>query len=486
MEFVYQGLADFHERLKNGKASCAEAVQHYLFAIERETALNALVAVFADEALQRAADLDLKWRNEQVLLPLHGLVVSLKDVFCYQDHPVTASSAMLKDFVAPYSSTVVQRLHAAGAVIIGTTSCDEFAMGSTNETSVYGPVLNAADQTRVPGGSSGGAAVSVQAGLCMAAIGSDTGGSVRQPADFCGVSGFKPSYGAISRYGLIAYASSFDTVGILSEYPSDILFIFRAVAGPDGMDATAAPVEMNTAHSAFEDNEAFPKIGWLKPALENPVNDPEITASLTGFLSALSQYGFSVSPVEFDLLEYIVPAYYVLTTAEASSNLSRYDGIRYGHATDPKEGTLTAFYTANRTGGFGSEVKRRIMLGNFVLSAGYYDAYFTRAQQVRHQIMEATDRIFNQFDYLILPVSPFTAPRLNSLSADPIAMYMGDIYTVFANLAGVPAMAIPLFRYSSGMPFGLQVLANRGQDLPLLRLAAFLEKTFSQKKTPPG
>lgn len=480
-DFQFQDIAGYQQQLLAGTTTCTAAVEHYLQAISRQSHLNAMVGVFEAEARARAAELDAMLQAGQALLPLHGVVVTIKDVLCYEGHPVTAASKMLQGYQAVYSATAVQRLLKAGAIIIGSTNCDEFAMGSTNEHSAYGPVRNAADPERVPGGSSGGAAVAVQAGLCMASIGSDTGGSVRQPAGHCGVTGLKPGYGRISRWGLIAYASSFDCIGILANSVADVALIYNQLAGPDGKDSTAditAPPKVDL--QALKKAPAY-RLAYLAPTMDAEGLDPEIKAAIEQTLAQLQAKGHQVTGVPFPLLEYVVPTYYVLTTAEASSNLGRFDGIRYGHQAAGQPDDLTAFYCRNRSEGFGKEVQRRIMLGSFVLSAGYYDAYFTKAQQVRRLLVDATAQIFKNFDAIIMPVSPHVAPKLGEATADPIAMYMADIFTVFANLTGVPALAVPLYRHSCGLPFGLQVLTNRGEEVLLHQLGAYLEKHFARR-----
>jgi aspartyl-tRNA(Asn)/glutamyl-tRNA(Gln) amidotransferase subunit A len=350
-------------------------------------------------------------------------------------------------------------------------------MGSTNENSAYGKVLNAADETRVPGGSSGGSAVAVQAGLSMISLGSDTGGSVRQPADFCGIIGLKPTYGRISRYGLIAYASSFDQVGIFGSTIPDVGRVLEVVAGQDEFDSTVSSKPVENYSNLSTDAKKY-RVAYFNEALEHPGNDPEISSSIKKLLEKLKDDGHDVKPVEFDLLDYIVPAYYVLTTAEASSNLSRYDGVKYGHRTGETDADLTEFYKQSRSEGFGKEVKRRIMLGTFVLSAGYYDAYFTRAQKVRNLLTKKIELVFNEFDFIALPTSPDTAFKTGEKINDPIAMYLADIYTVMANLVGIPAISIPLFRHSNGMPFGLQLMSRRFNELPLLRLSNMLMQGY--------
>jgi len=408
---------------------------------------------------------------------LHGVVVALKDVLCYKGHAVTAASGILQDFVSIYNATVVERLLAEEAIIIGHANCDEFAMGSTNEHSFYGKVLNPLDETRVPGGSSGGSAAAVAAGLCMVSLGSDTGGSVRQPADFCGVVGMKPTYGRVSRNGLLAYASSFDQVGVIGNNVADVATVLEVIAGPDGLDGTAAP-HVVPSYTNFEAPQRPYKLAYFTDAIDHPGLNPEIRQRFLSFFEDLRRSGHQVQGIRFEYLDYIIPAYYILTTAEASSNLARYDGIKYG-ARRAEGGTeLTAFYKKNRSAGFGAEVKRRILLGTFVLSAGYYDAYFEKAQQARKKILEKTELIFNEFDAVILPVSPETAYKTGEKNQDPISMYLADIYTVYANLTGIPAISVPLFLHSNGLPYGPQIMTNRFQELSLFQFAHHLMQQY--------
>lgn len=461
------------------KTTCREAVEHYLQRIHTTAHLNAFIEVYTDEALLRATMLDQKRKNGSPVGKLHGVIIALKDVICYKDHKVSASSNILKDFKSVYSATAVERLLAEEAIIIGRTNCDEFAMGSTNENSAYGKVLNALDETRVPGGSSGGSAVAVQAGLCMVSLGSDTGGSVRQPADFCGIVGLKPTYGRISRYGLIAYASSFDQIGIFGNNTLDVAKVLEVIAGPDEFDSTVSQTQVPAYSSALPTAKKF-RFAYFEEALNHPSLDPEISSAIKQLIEQLKKDGHTIQPVKFDLLEYIVPAYYVLTTAEASSNLSRYDGVKYGYRTAAVNPDLIEFYKQTRSAGFGTEVKRRIMLGTFVLSAGYYDAYFTRAQKVRRLLSDKTQEIFNSFDFILLPTSPVTAFKAGEKMGDPVAMYLADIYTVMANLVGVPAISLPLFKHSNHMPFGLQVMANRFDELTLLQVSGLMMNQYGK------
>lgn len=471
----FNNIAQYHRDLLAQQTNCTDTVTAYLQQITAKKHLNAFTEVYTDEALQQAAVLDKKREAGEPLKRLHGVVIAIKDVLCYKGHTVTAASNILKGFTSVYTATAVQRLLDEDAIIIGACNCDEFAMGSSNENSAYGHVLNALDETKVPGGSSGGSAVAVQAGLCMASLGSDTGGSVRQPADFCGIVGLKPTYGRISRYGLIAYASSFDQVGIFSNTVADAALLLEVMAGPDEYDSTALqlPVKPETFTNTAGSEKKY-RIAYFEEALFHPSLDPEIKDAILGLADQLKAEGHAIAPVAFDLIDYIVPAYYVLTTAEASSNLSRFDGVRFGYRTEGPVADLTDFYKSTRSEGFGKEVQRRIMLGTFVLSAGYFDAYYTKAQQVRRLLADRTGTIFADFDVIIMPTSPVTAFTVGEKSDDPIAMYVADIYTVFANLTGLPGISVPLFKHSNGMPFGLQVLTKKTDELTLLEFSKAL------------
>jgi aspartyl-tRNA(Asn)/glutamyl-tRNA(Gln) amidotransferase subunit A len=480
--FHFQNIHQYHQDLTANNTTCGDAVQYYLQQIDARKNLNAFTSVFATEALQQAAALDEKRKSGEPLKRLHGVVVAIKDVLCYKDHTVTAASKILADFKSVYTATAVQRLLDEDAIIIGNCNCDEFAMGSSNENSVYGPVLNALDHTKVPGGSSGGSAVAVQAGLCMASLGSDTGGSVRQPADFCGIIGLKPTYGRISRYGLIAYASSFDQVGIFGNNIADIAALLEVMSGADEYDSTAMQLAVGSGQWAMDQSQSTKKykIAYFKEALHHPSLDKEIKEKILNLVESLRANGHTVTEIDFDLLDYVVPAYYVLTTAEASSNLNRYDGIRYGHQATGNIKDLTEFYKQNRTEGFGKEVQRRIMLGTFVLSSGYYDAYYSKAQQVRRLLVNQTEAIFSDYEAVIMPTSPTTAFNIGYKHDDPVAMYLADIFTVFANLTGIPGISVPLFTHSNGMPFGLQVMTKKADELTLLQFADHLVKQQPQ------
>ncbi|MBA2251066.1 MAG: Asp-tRNA(Asn)/Glu-tRNA(Gln) amidotransferase subunit GatA [Chitinophagaceae bacterium] len=473
--FQFQNIKEYQSQLFTNKSSCHEAVLSYLQLINENKHLNAFVEVYAEESIQKAAELDAKRKTGIPPGKMHGVIVAIKDVICYKNHKVSAASEILKGFNSLYSATAIERLLSEDAIIIGNCNCDEFAMGSSNENSAYGPVLNALDETKVPGGSSGGSAVAVQAGLCMVSLGSDTGGSVRQPADFCGIIGFKPGYGTISRHGLIAYASSFDQIGIFGNTIEDISLVLEIIKGEDEYDSTICTIPQKN----YEKKSTF-KIACFTDALNHHSLDGEIKSEINGVIESLKNDGHTVEMVNFDLLDYVVPTYYVLTTAEASSNLSRYDGVRYGYRKIPGSAELTKFYTETRTSGFGDEVKRRIMLGTFVLSAGFYDAYFTKAQQVRRLLAEHTAKLFDDYNAMILPTVPATAFKIGDNSEDPVAVYLADIYTVYANLVGIPAISIPLFKHTNGLPFGLQIMTNKYNELPLLDIATTLIQKYKR------
>lgn len=466
---TYSSLTAVQKDLKAGKVTCAQLVTHYLQQIESQQHLNVFLEVFAQEALDQAKATDQKIADGKPLGKLFGLVIGIKDVICYKNHQVSAASKILEGFVSVYSATAVERIIQEDAIIIGRINCDEFAMGSTNENSAYGNVRNAYDPTKVPGGSSGGSAVAVQADLCLAALGSDTGGSVRQPASFCDVVGVKPTYGRISRHGLIAYASSFDQIGVLSKNVADAALLLEIMAGKDGFDATSSS-EVVPAYSQHLTNGSKKKIAYFKEVMEHEGMDQNIQQQIFSCIEQLKAAGHTVEAVPFDYLDYIVATYYILTTAEASSNLARFDGIHYGYrSSDAKN--LEETYRLSRTQGFGQEVKRRIMLGTFVLSAGYYDAYYAKAQKARRLISEATLTVLQDYDFILTPTTPTTAFEIGDKAyQDPVSMYLADIFTVQANLVGIPAISLPLFKHPNGLPFGLQLMGNKFKEAELLAI----------------
>jgi len=470
-------FSEIKKEIIAGKSSCHSLVTSYLKRIEENKHLNAFLEVFDDEALLRAQEIDEKIRKGKAGR-LAGMVIGLKDNICYKNHRVSVSSKILEGFVSLYHSTVVERLLAEDAIIIGRCNCDEFAMGSSNEKSAYGKVLNPHDNKRVPGGSSGGSAVAVAAGLCTATLGSDTGGSIRQPASFCGVVGFKPSYGRISRYGLLAYASSFDQIGPLTNNIEDAALLLEIMAGKDEYDSTVSQQEAPnyTEHISKVDTGKL-RIAYIKECIEHTGLDPEIKTQLEKTIASLKDAGHVVEPVSFPFIDYAVPTYYVLTTAEASSNLSRYSGINYGYRA-PEAKDPDAVYKRSRSKGFGAEVKRRIMLGTFVLSTGYYDAYYARGQKVRRIFVEKTNEIFKNYDLILLPSTPGTAFPFGQNDLDPVKMYLEDIFTVQANITGLPAISLPLGKHSNGMPFGVQLMGRKYDEMNLL---AFSEKLMNRE-----
>ncbi|MFM1770866.1 MAG: hypothetical protein RLZZ71_8 [Bacteroidota bacterium] len=471
---VFHSLKEVQTELSSKSITLKNVVSHYLQNIEERRNLNAFLEVWGDEALVQAEEIQQKIDNGTAG-KLAGMVIAIKDNICYKNHKVSASSKILEGFESLYSATVVERILAEDAIIIGRLNCDEFAMGSSNETSHYGPVKNPLNENCVPGGSSGGASAAVAADFCLAALGSDTGGSIRQPASFTGIVGMKPTYGAVSRYGLIAYASSFDQIGPMTKCVEDAELLLKVIGGPDAYDSTTLLEALPSATS----RENKPKIAFLKEAVESPAVHPEIRERINSILEKLKSEGYIVEPISFPYLDYMVPAYYVLTTAEASSNLARFDGINYGYRSKEAKG-IEDTYRKSRTEGFGREVKRRILLGSFVLSSGYIDAYYGTGQRVRRVLQEKTKAIFDQYDFLLSPTCTDVAFEFGAKSKDPISMYMQDIFTVHANLTGNPAISIPCGKESTtGLPFGIQVTARHKEDNDLFAFSKTLEALFS-------
>lgn len=452
----FSSLSEIKESLEKGSVSCMSLVNYYLDRIAKHQDLNIYLEVFTEDAISQAQKVDQKLQAGTAGR-LAGLVIALKDNICLKGHKVSASSKILEGFESLYSATVVERLLAEDAIIIGRLNCDEFAMGSSNENSAYGAVKNPVNPSKVPGGSSGGSAAAVAADLCQLALGSDTGGSIRQPAAFCGVVGMKPTYARISRFGLIAYASSFDQIGPLAKSVEDAALVTEIMAGKDDNDSTSSSVAVSS-YSKLSAPVEKKKIAYLKEYIESPGLDPEIKESFLQLIAKLKAEGHTVEEQHFSYLDVMVPTYYVLTTAEASSNLARFDGVHFGYRS-PNAHDLESTYKMSRTEGFGEEVKRRIMLGTFVLSSGYYDAYYTKAQSVRRLIQDRTKAIFEDYDFVLMPTTPSTAFELGVKNEDPTVAYLEDIYTVHANLAGVPAISLPLWNSSKQMPIGVQLMA---------------------------
>lgn len=466
----YASFSEIKTVLEEGKTSCVEITENSLSRIKSYNHLNIFHEVFEEEALERARNIDERLRKGTAG-KLAGMIVGIKDVLCYKDHKVQASSKILDDFESQFTATAVQKLIDEDAIVIGRQNCDEFAMGSSTENSAFGPTRNYDDPERVPGGSSGASAVAVQGGFCMASLGSDTGGSVRQPAAFCGVVGLKPTYSRISRYGLIAYASSFDCIGIFTRNVADNALILEVIAGEDEYDATVSRCEVPAYSRQL--NESKPgqyKIAYFKPSVETEGMQEEIKTNTLNKIETLKNAGHQVDAIDYPLLDYALPTYYILTTAEASSNLSRFDGVRYGYRSENAV-NLETLYKKTRSEGFGKEVQRRIMLGTFVLSASYYDAYFTKAQKVRRLIKEAFDKLFEEYDFLISPTTPQTAFKIGAFKNNALAMYLEDLFTVQSNLTGIPAISVPNGEDQNGLPVGLQIMAQSFEEDKLLNFA---------------
>lgn len=455
MAINYSNYLAYRSALISGETTAVNEVESFLKEINSQKHLNAFLETFDETALAAAHLVDEKIKSGTAG-KLAGMVIGLKDNLCYKGHNVSVSSKILSNFTSLFSGTAVERLLAEDAIIIGRLNCDEFAMGSSNEKSAYGPVLNPYDNSRVSGGSSGGSAVAVAANLCHASLGSDTGGSVRQPASFTGTVGLKPTYGRISRWGLVAYGSSLDQIGPFTKSVEDSALLLEVMAGADEYDTTASTVVVDTYSEAK--SEGKKKIAVLRDALESEGLSPAVKSRFKEIIEKLKSQGHSVEVVDFKLLKQMVPTYYVVSNAEASSNLSRFDGIHYGYRSSEST-DIESTYVKSRTEGFGNEVKRRIMMGTFVLSTGYYDAYFAKAQKVRRLIQDKTKEIFKDFDFILTPTTPHAAFKFGQNSDNPVAMYLEDIFTVHANLSGNPAISLPLGKNKEGLPFGIQLTA---------------------------
>ena len=465
---MYRTIADIKRAIQSG-TSAVSIVERSLSRIASEKELNAFVEVFSDSAMATARRVDKKI-EQGTAGKLAGVILGIKDNICYKGHKVSAASKILDNFESLFTATVLQRLLDEDAIVIGRLNCDEFAMGSANETSYYGPVKNNINKKYVPGGSSGGSAVAVSAGLCTISLGSDTGGSVRQPASWTNTYGLKPSYGRLSRYGLIAYGSSFDQIGIFANEIADVKFVFDLTKGNDPLDSTSIVEE----GIPFKGDKPL-RVGFLTEYMNHAGLDNEIKHKIEALQIKMGE-SIEIKNFSFPYLEHLVPTYYVLSTAEASSNLSRFDGVHYGYRSNESKG-VEETYKNSRSEGFGKEVKRRIMTGTFVLSHGYYDAYYTKAQKVRRLAKVATDKIFENVDVLITPTTASTAFEIGSVS-DPLQMYLQDIFTVHANITGHPAISIPFGTHTNGMPFGLQIMSPCNEEAKLLYYAELIKKYF--------
>ncbi|MCH7790102.1 MAG: Asp-tRNA(Asn)/Glu-tRNA(Gln) amidotransferase subunit GatA [Acidobacteria bacterium] len=469
------------EAVRSGERSATEVLDEYLERIEKRNAeLNAFVHLDEDRARARAAAIDETVAAGQDPGPLAGVPVALKDNMCRAGEPTTCGSRILGDWRPPFDATVTSRLSAAGAVIVGKTNMDEFAMGSSTENSAYGPTRNPHDISRVPGGSSGGSAASVAADLVPLALGSDTGGSIRQPAAFCGVVGVKPTYGAVSRYGLVAFASSLDQIGPLAANVADSALCLDVIAGHDPLDSTSVPDHFVPVSPAVDAGVEGMRIGFVSQLGSGSDGvggiDPEIDAAAKRAATALEEAGATVGEASIPASVYGLSAYYLIAPAEASSNLARYDGVRYGARVDAK--TTAEMMVATRTAGFGDEVKRRIMLGTYALSAGYYDAYYDKAQRVRTLMAREFASAYESFDVLISPTAPTAAFKLGERTADPMTMYVNDVCTIPANLTGDPAMSVPFGNNSAGLPIGVQVIAPALGEFDMFRVAGAIEEAL--------
>ena len=459
-------------KIKSGEVSALDAVQSVLAEIREKEALYHCYVTLEEEAhiMKRAEEVQKAIAaGEYKDSPLAGVPVAIKDNLCTEGVRTTCSSRILENFYPTYSAAAVEKLRNAGAVLIGKTNMDEFAMGSTTETSAFGVTKNPHNAEHVPGGSSGGSAAAVAAGECYFALGSDTGGSIRQPASFCGVVGMKPTYGTVSRYGLIAYASSLDQIGPLTKDVTDCAAVLDAIAGYDSKDSTSVRRETCSFSEALKNDVSGLRIGIPKDYFAEGLNE-EVKAAVLKAAEVLNGAGAVVEEFDLGLVQYAIPAYYIIASAEASSNLARFDGVKYGYRAKEYEG-LHQMYKRSRSEGFGAEVKRRIMLGSYVLSSGYYDAYYLKALRTKALIKEAFDKAFAEYDMILGPVAPTTAPKLGESLKDPIQMYLGDIYTIAVNLAGLPAISVPCGRDSTGLPIGMQLIGNCFEERKLLQAA---------------
>jgi aspartyl-tRNA(Asn)/glutamyl-tRNA(Gln) amidotransferase subunit A len=465
----YKNHQEKIDQILSGKLSLTDNVLFFLKRIEEYKHLNAYNFVFND-CIEKTKIIEEKIKSGKSG-KLAGMVIGVKDVLAIKDKPLTCSSNILKNFISTYTASAVQKLIDEDAVIIGKTNCDEFAMGSSNENSAFGPVLNPVDLSRVPGGSSGGSAVAVAAGLCDAALGTDTGGSIRQPAAFCGIYGLKPTYGRVSRYGLTAFASSFDSIGPFANNIDDISLVLSVIAGYDEKDSTSQNSEVPEYSSLTKNDRKF-KIGLPKEYFKEGL-DNDIRSAIESEIIKLKNAGHEIIDIDLPHNEYSIATYYILTTAEASSNLARFDGARYGYRS-AQSGDLLNMYENSRSEGFGPEVKRRIMLGTYVLSAGYYDAYYRKAQRVRRLLKNDFDSAFEKVDVIVTPTTPTKPFKIGEKSNDPLAMYLEDIYTTSVNLSGLPGINIPLIRNNGELPIGMQVITKQFDEMKLLQFSSLI------------
>ena len=483
MSLMSLTAVELGRKIKEKEVTVEEAVTVALDAIEkREAQVHSFVTVDREGALKRAKEVQAKIDAGELTGPLAGVPVAIKDNMCTKGLLTTCSSKILYNFIPTYTAEAVLNLEKAGAVILGKTNMDEFAMGSTTETSAYGVTKNPWNTGHVPGGSSGGSCAAVAAEECSYALGSDTGGSIRQPSSFCGVTGIKPTYGTVSRYGLIAYGSSLDQIGPIAKDVTDCATILEAIASHDVKDSTSVQREDYDFTSALVDDVRGMKIGIPRDYFGDGL-DPEVKVAVLGAAKKLEEKGAIVEEFDLSLVEYAIPAYYVIACAEASSNLARFDGVKYGYRTEQYDG-LHNMYKKTRSEGFGAEAKRRIMLGSFVLSSGYYDAYYLKALRTKALIKQAFDKAFEKYDVILGPAAPTTAPKLGASLSDPLKMYLGDIYTISVNLAGLPGITLPCGTDQSGLPIGLQLIGDCFAEKKIIRAAYTYEQTRSYEHSP--
>ncbi len=481
MNILDYTAAELSAKIKAGEVTATDAAEAVLARIEeKEEQYHCYVTIDKEGALEKAAAVQKRIESGELTGPLAGVPVAIKDNMCTKDMLTSCSSKILSNFIPAYSATAVEKLEAAGAVMIGKTNMDEFAMGSTTETSCYGVTRNPANPGHVPGGSSGGSAAAVAAGECFMALGSDTGGSIRLPASYCGVVGMKPTYGTVSRYGLIAYGSSLDQIGPLTKDVRDAAALLSVIAGHDKKDSTSIPREDTDFTGALVKDVKGMKIGIPRDYFGDGLNE-EVKKAVLSAAERLKAAGAVLEEVDLGRVEYAIPAYYTIATAEASSNLERFDGIKYGYRAENYEG-LHPMYKKTRSEGFGAEVKRRIMLGSFVLSSGYYDAYYLKALRVKALIKKAFDEAFSRYDVILGPVAPTTAPKLGESLSDPLKMYLGDIYTISVNLAGLPGISLPCGKDSQGLPIGVQLIGDCFAEKKLIRAAYTLETLLKEEE----
>lgn len=485
MNILDMTALELSSAIKAGKTTAVEAAEAVLDSIKaNDGKINAYITVCEEEALKKAEEVQKKIESGELTGALAGVPIAIKDNICTKGVKTSCASKILGDFAPIYNATVIEKLEAEGAIVIGKLNMDEFAMGSTSETSFYGATKNPWDQNKVPGGSSGGAAASVAAKTAICSLGSDTGGSIRQPASYCGVTGFKPTYGTVSRYGLIAYASSLDQIGPVAKDVADCAAIMDVLKGKDNRDGTSLDIDYPNYLEALSGDVKGLKIGLPTECFSTQGLDPEVAEKVRAVAENLKNQGAIVEEISLPFLDYVIPAYYIIAAAEASSNLSRFDGVKYGFRSENYDG-LTDLYNATRSEGFGSEVKKRILLGTFVLSSGYYDAYYRKALKVKNVIKQKFDDIFSKYDIIICPVAPTTAPELDKSLTDPLKMYLSDIFTVSVNIAGLPGLSVPCGFDKSGMPIGAQIIGPALGETKVLNAGyAYQQKTNFHKNFP--